>query len=114
VNGIARDTLDFEVCFAPDDAGTFSGYAARFGETNAHNEILMPGAFARTIRDHQQRGINPPMLWSHDTSQPIGVWHDMREDTTGLAVRGRIVLDTAKGKEAHALMKLGVRRSRHL
>jgi HK97 family phage prohead protease len=104
---VARDTLDVECRLAPDDAGTFTGYAARFGEVNAHGEIVMPGAFARTIRDHQTRGANPPMLWSHDQSQPIGVWDDLREDATGLAVRGRIVMETAKGREAHALMKAG-------
>jgi HK97 family phage prohead protease len=107
MQSLARDTLDFEVRLAPDDAGTFSGYAARWGEVNAHNEIVMRGAFARTIADHQQRGINPPLLWAHDQSQPIGVWESLAEDATGLAVRGRIVMETAKGREAHALMKAG-------
>ena len=101
------DTLDFEARFAPDDAGTFTGYAARFGEVNAHNEIILPGAFARTLADHAARGAKPPMLWSHQTDAPIGVWEDMREDATGLAVRGRLVTETAKGREAHALMKAG-------
>ena len=107
MQSIARDTLDVECRFAADDAGTFTGYAAKFGEVNAHNEIVMPGAFARTIADHKARGINPPMLWSHDQSQPIGVWDSLAEDATGLAVRGRLVLDTAKGREAHALMRAG-------
>ena len=103
----ANDTLDFEVRFAADDAGTFTGYAARFGEVNAHNEIVLPGTFLRTIADHQKRGAKPPMLWAHNQAEPIGVWEDMREDATGLAVRGRIVLETNKGREAHALMKAG-------
>ena len=103
----ANQTLDVECRFSADDAGTFSGYAARFGDVNAHNEIVLPGAFARTIAEHRARGANPPMLWNHDQSQPIGVWEDLREDATGLAVRGRLVLDTAKGKEAHALMRAG-------
>ncbi len=91
------DTLDFEVRFAADDAGIFSGYAARFGEQNSHNEILLPGAFRNTLAEHAQRGTKPPMLWSHDQSQPIGVWESVAEDATGLAVRGRLVTETAKG-----------------
>jgi hypothetical protein len=28
-------------------SGTFAGYAAKFGDENAHNEIVKPGAFVR-------------------------------------------------------------------
>lgn len=103
----AETTLDIEARFAPDDVGVFSGYAARWGETNAHNEIVTRGAFARTIADHAARGINPPMLWAHRQDAPIGVWESLAEDAIGLAVRGRLVLDTVAGREAHALMKAG-------
>ena len=101
------DTLDVECRFATDESGTFSGYAARFGETNAHNEIVLPGAFKQTLAEHQTRGTKPPMLWAHDQSQPIGVWDSLTEDATGLAVRGRLVTETTKGKDALALMKAG-------
>jgi phage head maturation protease len=31
----------------------------------------------------------PALLWQHDPSKPIGVYEDMREDDTGLYVKGR-------------------------
>ena len=47
------------------------------------------------------------MLWQHDPSQPIGVWDEIREDDKGLFVKGRILSDVAKGKEAAALLSAG-------
>ncbi len=102
-----RDTLDFDIRFAADDAGTFTGHAAVFGERNSYNEIVKPGAFVRTLSEHQARNVRPPMLWSHRTDEIIGVWTDIREDATGLAVTGKLVTETAKGREAHALLKAG-------
>lgn len=99
---------DYAVRFAaPDDAGVFIGHAAIFDQINGHNETLMRGAFKRTIADHAARGIAPPMLWSHDPADVIGVWTDIREDGTGLAVTGKLVIETRRGAEALALLKAG-------
>lgn len=49
----------------------------------------------------------PAMLWQHDATEPIGVWQDIREDATGLLVRGSLNLETARGKEASALVRQG-------
>jgi HK97 family phage prohead protease len=47
------------------------------------------------------------MLWQHDPAQPIGVWDAVREDARGLFVKGRILADVAKGREAAALIAAG-------
>ena len=47
------------------------------------------------------------MLWQHDPTQPIGVWDEVREDAKGLWVRGRILPDVDKGREAGALLAAG-------
>ena len=102
----SADVLDYSVRFAaPDDAGVFTGHAAVFNEVNAHNEIVKRGAFLRSIADHQTRDIRPPMLWSHDPVDIIGVWTGIREDATGLAVTGQLILDSTRGRDAHALLK---------
>ena len=101
---VSRETLDLvETRFSADDAGTFEGYAALFDVVNGHREIIKRGAFAKTILSNR----NVPMLWSHDASQPVGVWTSITEDARGLAVTGRLIRETAKGAEAHALMKAG-------
>jgi HK97 family phage prohead protease len=49
----------------------------------------------------------PAMLWQHDSNEPIGVWTEMVEDSKGLRIKGKLALDTTRGKEAHALLKMG-------
>jgi HK97 family phage prohead protease len=47
------------------------------------------------------------MLWQHDPTQPIGIWDEVREDATGLWVKGRILAEVEKGREAAALLQAG-------
>jgi Caudovirus prohead serine protease len=66
-----------QVRFAPDETGTFSGYAAAWGKRDAFGDQWMPGAFADSLRSHAAAGTRPLMLWHHDPTQPIGVWDDV-------------------------------------
>ncbi|TDK38599.1 HK97 family phage prohead protease [Rhizobium deserti] len=102
------DHLDLALRFeAPTDAGEFSGHAVIWNERNAHNEIVRPGAFRKTLQEHRAAGTRPVMLWSHDPSSIIGVWAAAREDEKGLFVRGQLVTSTARGREAYDLLKAG-------
>jgi HK97 family phage prohead protease len=93
-----------EFRFAPGDAGTLSGYASVFGPpADMHGDIIAPGAFAKSLAS----GVRPLMLWSHDLSEPIGAGTDVREDSTGLHVTGRLTLETRRGAEAYALLRDG-------
>jgi HK97 family phage prohead protease len=47
------------------------------------------------------------MLFQHDPAMPIGVWKDIREDSRGLFVRGRLMPEVAKAREVLALMRAG-------
>ena len=47
------------------------------------------------------------MLWQHDPTQPIGVWDEVLEDNKGLWVKGRLLADVAKGREAASLIGAG-------
>ena len=106
---MADETLDFEVKFeASAEAGTFSGYASVFGgQPDGQGDVVAAGAFRQSLADHKTAGSAPLMFWQHDDWQPIGVWTDVHEDAKGLKVSGRLVLDTERGREAHALMKAG-------
>lgn len=87
--------------------GTFSGYASIWGEKDSYDEVVRKGAFAGSLRKWAADGKMPKMLWQHDARQPIGVWTSMVEDAKGLRVEGRLSLDTDKGKETYALLKMG-------
>lgn len=88
--------------------GSFSGYGSVFGIEDSYKEVVAPGAFERTLREWEQKGRFPSLLWQHDQRQPIGVWTKMQEDGKGLYVEGMLLKDDVfRAKEAYALMKAG-------
>ena len=87
--------------------GTFEGLGSVFGVADDYADIVAPGAFKRSLRDHKKRGSMPKMLWQHNAATPIGVYSAMREDEVGLQVTGKLALKTQAGAEAYELLKLG-------
>lgn len=91
---------------ADDDSGTFEGYAAIFSEPiPSYSELVLPGAFTRTLGEHRSRNSKPGMFWNHNSDEPIGVWTSLEQDSRGLKVAGRLVTGTTRGREAFELMK---------
>jgi HK97 family phage prohead protease len=86
-----------------DEKGQFEGYASVFNNVDRHGDIVMPGAFRKTISENP----SVPILWQHDQSKPIGVTMAIREDNNGLLVKGELNLDTQLGREAYSLLKQG-------
>ncbi|MDR0661882.1 MAG: HK97 family phage prohead protease [Holosporales bacterium] len=85
--------------------GEFQGYASVFDVIDHDGDILLRGAFLRTLKEMEQSGKRPKLLWQHDATRPIGIWQEIREDSYGLFVRGKILLDLEKGREAYTLLK---------
>lgn len=87
-----------------DADGRFCGYASLFGRMDLSGDVVMPGAFFRTLRLRRIGGVR--MLLEHDPRSPIGVWMSIEEDRRGLWVEGRIA-GTAASARAGALMRAG-------
>lgn len=94
------------------DGMTFEGYGAVFGNVDSYGDVIQPGAFAETLAAAQKSGIWPAMLLQHggwgmgaEDMTPIGIWTSMAEDGIGLKVSGKLA-DTARGREAYALLKM--------
>lgn len=87
----------------PDDPNdrTVEGWASTFGNKDSYSDIIVPGAFAATLKERM-----PKMLWQHDSGELIGVWDTATETPQGLYVKGRFA-DTARGNEAYTLAKMG-------
>ncbi|MBE0455780.1 MAG: HK97 family phage prohead protease [Roseovarius sp.] len=87
--------------------GRIEGYASTFGgDPDRHNEIVLPGAFAKTV-ERSRAGDLPVMLWAHAQESPIGRWATIREDSKGLHVQGQLNLNTERGREAYEHVKAG-------
>lgn len=85
--------------------GTVEGYASLFGELDGARDMVMPGAFARTLKSRGLRRI--PMLFQHDPAEPVGVWLELVEDFRGLRARGKLIPDVQRARELIALVRDG-------
>jgi HK97 family phage prohead protease len=83
------------------------GYASVFGVADQGGDVVQKGAYAASLAALARSGGRVKMLWQHDPAQPIGVWDEVREDATGLWVKGRILTEVARGREAVALLAAG-------
>jgi HK97 family phage prohead protease len=97
------DNFRPQAAITPD--GTVEGYASLFGEIDQARDMVMPGAFAASLRRRPVRRV--PMLFQHDPSEPIGVWLELTEDYRGLFARGRLIPEVVRARELHALLKAG-------
>jgi len=106
--GGGRETRSFALQIkATGDDGSVEGYGSVFGVRDNYDDVIAKGAFLASLKEHKAAGTMPAMLWQHDSGEPIGVWTDMVEDAKGLKITGKLALETVRGKEAHALLKMG-------
>jgi len=86
-----------------EENGIFSGYGSVFGVQDAWDDIVMKGAFLKSLQRK-----TPALLWQHNPDAPIGIYTDVAEDDRGLKVTGQLLIDDVdRAKEAYALLKAG-------
>jgi HK97 family phage prohead protease len=103
---------------SPTTQGQFEGYAAVFNNQDDGGDLILPGAFTKSLADHVAAGTMPKMFLNHaglgsdmmSTSPgdllPVGKWSSMSEDAHGLAGKGRLInLDSERGKMIYGAMK---------
>lgn len=79
-------------------------YASVFDVLDRQGDIVVRGAFSRTIRED---GDRIKVLYQHDTHRPIGIPLHLEEDSKGLLTVSKIS-DVADGRDALRLIKDGV------
>lgn len=84
-----RLTLPIEWKASVDDAGTLEGYASTFGNVDLGLDVVVKGAFLKTIARVKAEGI--PLLADHvaSTASVLGTIFDAAEDRKGLKVKAR-------------------------
>lgn len=87
------------------EAGVFTGYGSIFGNKDLGNDIVVEGAFAKSIARKGAKGVK--LLYQHRADEPIGVFDEIIEDKRGLRVKGRLAMGTQRGREVYELMKMG-------
>lgn len=109
-----RSGTGLETKFARFDGETglkgtceISGYASVFGAADQGGDVVVKGAYGRSLKALAAGGRSVKMLWQHDPARPIGIWDEVHEDKKGLWVKGRILVDVQAGSEALALVSAG-------
>ena len=101
---LERKELNFDNVLI-DEKGIISGYGAVFDNKDFADDVIEKGAFSKCLTEKQTY----PMLWQHNTDQPIGIWEECSEDEHGLFLKGRLLVDDVQqAKEAYALYKNGI------
>lgn len=86
--------------------GTFVGYGSVFDNIDLDRDIVVRGAFKKSLGEWKKKKMLPPVVWQHRFDEPLGPHLDMHEDDTGLALKGLLLVeDVQKAREARALMK---------
>jgi HK97 family phage prohead protease len=96
-------TVPFEIKSLGDRQ--IEGHASIFGNVDLGGDIVLPGAFKKSLAKHRREGTMPLMFWMHRPDQVPGAWDEVSEDEKGLLVRGTLA-DTQLGNETRTLMKM--------
>lgn len=107
-----NEYLDFDLNIdtksVDDKTGEFEGYGSVFGgKPDSYGDIIMPGAFSKTLKAGGRNGNGIALLWQHDQRNPIGVWTEIVEDKRGLKMKGKLTLGVRQADEALLLMRDG-------
>lgn len=100
-----QKTLKLEIKAIDAATGIVRAYVAGFGNIDRVGDIIIRGAFLKTLPQFLAEGV---VLWNHDTHQPIGKPLDAGEDEKGLWVEFQLILSIPKAKEIFDLMEAGV------
>lgn len=88
-----------------DEEGHFEGFAAIFNKVDRGHDVILPGAFDKTLHRRKPRKIK--MLHQHDPRNIIGVWDEFTIEKKGLFAKGHLLLEIPAAKQTHLLMKAG-------
>jgi HK97 family phage prohead protease len=84
-------SLGMEVKDVDVKEGIVSGYFSAFGMVDSDGDIMMPGAFKRSIQDWGPKGKGRiKHLLNHDPSKPLGKIMELDEDNYGLKYTSQI------------------------
>lgn len=77
---------NFEIKGTDEKKGVVEGYASIFGNIDSDKDMIMPGAFSKTITERGPGSAKPRIkhLWQHNSWDPIGIPIELKEDDKGL------------------------------
>jgi HK97 family phage prohead protease len=94
-----------------DDQGKFQAYASVFNNIDSYGDMVIPGAFSKTLADDfGPDGSGVPLYWRHRMDDPfmnLGATTSAKEDDHGLWIEGQLDLETPAAAQTYKLLKQG-------
>ena len=81
--------------------GSFEGSLAVYNNIDLGGDLIEPGAFTNTIREH---GNEVPLLWQHKSDKPIGLL-TLIDGPGAIRVKGQLLMDLPEARNAYLLIK---------
>lgn len=103
MNAFLTKNIQTEITHIDDKSRVVEGYFSIFGNVDSDGDMIMPGAYSKTLRENGKRIKH---LWQHDVRYPLAR-PELKEDTKGLWFRSTIS-DTSFGRDALKLYADGV------
>lgn len=88
-----------------EDSYIFSGYAVTWGTLDSKGSTFKRGCFKKTLQERESR---IKILWNHNVDEPIGKPLQIREDKTGLFVRGQLTKGVTRADDVFLNLKAKV------
>lgn len=97
----------------PEDGlneGQFRAVVSVFNNVDSVGDMVMPGAFSKTLDEWKASGDSIPIYWSHQMQDPdynIGYVEEAAETEQGLEILGQLDLEaqTSKAPQVYRLLK---------
>lgn len=104
---VITKTISFEqteIKFQGDGSqGIFEGYASVFNNVDSDGDIMLPGAFKKTLVNQTRKVA---MFFNHRTWEiPVGKWESISEDSKGLYVVGQLTPGHSGASDLKAAMQ---------
>jgi HK97 family phage prohead protease len=104
-------TVPFECKALPekedDNYFYFEGYLSTYGNIDRVDDVMVKGCFDESLKE-----LDPDLLWMHMYGEILGIFEDIKSDSKGLFVRGKMPkTDTLVSGRAIPQMKVGSVRS---
>jgi HK97 family phage prohead protease/HK97 family phage major capsid protein len=90
------------------EEGQFEAYASVFGNRDLTGDVIVKGAFAKSLAEWEKRSDYVPVLYGHNDSDPdfnIGHVVTAVEDSHGLKIRAQLDLESPKGVQLYRMIK---------
>lgn len=90
------------------ETGEMVAYASVFNNIDRFGDVVMPGAFANSLKEYEDDDRPIPLLYGHDFYDPfanIGAVTEAVEDEKGLKVTAKFDLENPKAKQVFRLVK---------